>query len=198
MKKKLLFMLALFCIASFAFAKQYGINVEAAAAYTYHEIYSQPGKDGYNYGGRIKGSRAYNVGALELGLGYDLPKKWGIYWLGIFGFPSTVDGPKGYIIDSHFGFGYNFPVAKKFTVFCGGGLAVGGSRIYYSNVFMAYTNIGIGLKATGQYMFTDLVGFYFGLSENLLFPVVASSSFSGDLSRFVQSLNAKLGLRFHF
>ncbi len=201
MNKKIVVLMAFFTVfAGAASAKSIGLNLEIGAVYTNHQLHYFGGgtqSDGF----RHHSIKFKHMGGFNVGLSYDLPKNWAIYASTIFAFNSIFAN------DTQFGIGYNFRLARGFSLFLGGAFAVGGSQFNRiiankSAEWEKYTNLGGGVRLTAAYMFTGRFGIYFGGWANYYKPIkgvkLGQEMPARNLPTMVQSLNAMAGLKIAF
>lgn len=191
MNKKIISLVLVFSLfAGMLQAKSIGLSLEVGANYTNHQLHMF---DRYSYTGfRVHSNHFKHMGGFNIALAYSLPKNWDIYISTAFAFNSV------FINDTQIGFGYNFKLAKNFTLFFGGGFGIGCSKfdVYKSSEkCWRSTNIGGGVKLTGTVMFTNMVGIYFGICPNLYKPISDERYMKPDV---IHSFNANLGVKLKF
>lgn len=177
-------------------AKNIGIGLEIGADYTHHRIHRFGKSKDYGFG--THSSMFKHMGGFNFAISYSLPKNWAVYASTIFAFNAT------FVNDTQLGIGYNFALGKGFHLFLGGGFAIGGSKftakmLTETKEYLKYTNIGGGLKLTASYMFTKMLGMYFGTSAHYYKPVkgyVFGTEKPFDaLPSMVQSINLCAGIK---
>lgn len=197
MNKKIILVAGIFFFfAGMLQAKSTGIGLEIGADYTNHQIHTfgEHKNDGFG----IHSIKFKHMGGFNLSISYSIPKNWALYASTTFAFNSV------FVNDTQLGIGYNFAVGKGFNLFFGGGFAIGGAK-FTAKIFnetkeyLKYTNIGGGLKLTASYMFTKILGVYFGTALNYYKPVKGylwgTEVQSKDLPNISKSINVYAGLK---
>ena len=186
MKRVLIFVLAI-AMTSVAFAKDIGLRVDFGGQYVNHQLHDfhKDKHDGFD----LHTITSKHMGGFNLGIDYLVADNWSIYFKTAFSFNNV------FVNDTVFGFGYNFNVADSFYVFLGGGLALGGSK--FSNTIAGvttsvdYFNLGAGIEVLGVWMFTDMVGMYFGVTDNYY------GVLSGKVTTHIEATNTKTTAKIH-
>ena len=204
MNKKLLFVCLVFAsvFTGMLTAKSVGLNLEAGGAYTNHQLHTITG---YGYDGfRHHGISLQDLGGINIGISYPLPKNWAVFANTTFTFNNI------FVNDTMLGVGYIFKPGKGFELLLGGAFAFGGSafqRAIGSDIITkSYFNLGGGINFTASYMFTGKFGMYAGASALYYKPVAGNKSTkrgsktdtesikSDSLPDMAKSINIKLGL----
>lgn len=206
MNRKIVFVCLVFALVftGMLTAKSTGLNLEAGAAYTNHQLHTfsnNTKSDGFKYQG-IKSKGLFGV---NLGISYPLPKNWAVFANTTFAFNST------FVNDTMLGVGYIFKPGNVFDLFLGGGLAFGGSVFNWASGSASTThkffNIGAGINLTASFMFTNKIGIYAGISDTYYKPVsgkwstkIGDNTSSGDISSsnmpdLAKSINGRLGVK---
>lgn len=202
MKKITILLCLLFLSSSGLFARNIGLNIDIGAQYNNHQLHEfQTGANGFN----VHRILSKHMGGFHLDISYVLGKNWSIFLDTAFSFNKT------FVNDSLLGFGYTFPVKRYFDIFFGLGFGFGGSLFSYklaaTSVSDTAAYIGAGFELKGLLMFSDHVGFYFGVQDNMYAAVSGKhktvtgnvktevSRSKSDLPDMVNSLLLKAGLR---
>ncbi len=211
MKKKIILLFVAFTLVfvGTASAKSIGLSLNVGGLYTNHQLhYISDGKTYDNFQHHNIFSK--HMGGFSAGLSYRLPKNWALYFDTMFAFNKI------FVNDTQLGFGYIFRPGKGFEIFLCGGLAIGGSKFDYTRAGITtewkYFNVGGGLSLTASYMFTRKFGIYFGISDSYYKPVTGETRTyandnksgtwkalnTGNMPKYNQSINARLGLKVNF
>ena len=164
MNKKLFFVCLVFALVftGMLTAKSIGLNLEAGAAYTNHQLHTF-GKDTKSDGFKYQGIKSKSLFGVNLGISYPLPKNWAVFVNTTFAFNNT------FVNDTMLGAGYIFKPTRGVDLFLGGGLALGGSVFKWAKGSVSTTykffNIGAGINFTASVMFTNKIGMYAGISD---------------------------------
>ena len=202
MNKKLFFVCLVFAsvFTGMLTAKSVGLNLEAGGAYTNHQLHTinDYGPNGFRY----HGINLQDLGGINIGISYPLPKNWAVFANTTFTFNNI------FVNDTMLGAGYIFKPGKGFELLLGGAFAFGGSAFFHTSdkTTESYFNVGGGINFTASYMFTGKFGMYAGASAIYYKPVAGNVSKkigsnttttsikSGSLPDMAKSINIKLGL----
>ncbi|UTC75581.1 DUF2715 domain-containing protein [Treponema sp. OMZ 792] len=206
MNKKIFFVCLVFALVftGMLTAKSIGLNLEAGAAYTNHQLHyfdNDTRHDGFKH----QGIKSKSLFGFNLGVSYPLPKNWSVFVSTVFAFNRT------FVSDTMLGAGYTFKPGKGFDLFLGGGLAFGGSVFKWSSGNVSITNrffnIGAGINLTASFMFTNKIGMFAGISNTYYKPVsgkwsnkIGDKTTSGDIASnhmpdLAKSISGRLGVK---
>ncbi len=205
-KKIILFFVAFTLVfAGNASAKSIGLDLNFGVVYTNHQLHDVSNVDQVTQF-KTRSIRSMHMGGFNIGIAYDLPKNWALYLDTAFSFNKL------FVNDTQLGFGYVFKPGKKFQIFLGGGLGLGGSVFSHSigstTHTQSYFNVGGGVRLTTTYLFTEKFGMYLGVSGNFYKPVAGeiktkigdkeSTRKISENTSYNQSLGANLGFTIKF
>lgn len=211
MKKKIVFFSMICMLTAGLSAKQIGLVLDIGPLFTHTAYYDWGVSDNALIRKSYWSSSAGRIGGgFDVQLRYTFYKKLGVYTLFNAAFPARPHNDTqqygAYLIDWQLGLGWTFNLEKNFDVFFGGGLAAGGTgeKTRSPQKTIDTANVGFGVNCIFSYMFTHMVGMYFGVSDNIYVPVNRKAKIGSITTskqpdeRLVNALNLKLGLQLAF